>query len=403
MNVDVNFEKDYFAKNKEKILESIMPEISQNEFEKLAIILQLVGGKLNKSGEPFPINVLILGNPSTAKSEIFKSIKNSKFPNVEDVSSSNIDFKNFTEFLFENNNLVVLDEMDKILFNSKGVEVSSMNEFDLKEISKILQTGKYERKQISTPILAGANFNNSYVKDVSSFNESAKLISEAISLELPFYFDLFFFNLDTPRVDIDLDVAECILTKDTRIEKDEKVSKLDIFEVYKFLNYVKYNFNPILPLDLQKYIYKILFNLFSRFDLKENVGLLDKVNYFDCQKRAIEKLAIASAKLNQRKKVNIDDVNLAFDFLNNTLSNLKIKIQTQKEKNALKFTNKDIKDMIKIIEFLEFKGIDLTEEKILEEVSENHIWDIEFSRVLLEKLEFEGKISKFTKDKYFLN
>jgi replicative DNA helicase Mcm len=298
----------------EKIFGSIAPSIYGYEEIKEAIAYQLVGGvpKTMPDGIRIrgDINILLVGDPGTAKSQMLQYIAriaprgvytSGKGSTAAGLTATVIRDKNTNEFFLEAGALVLadkgiacIDEIDKM----RPEDRSAIHEAMEQQTISIAKAGIVVQLNARSSILAAAN--PAFGRYVPQ-----RTIAENIQ-ELPVTilsrFDLIFTLLDRPEEGRDRSMTEHILKlhQGIRIEKESMIER-EFFKKYLF--YIRKNANPRLSEGSIKKIEEFFLAMRAQGE-----GADSPVPITMRQLEAIIRLSEARAKLALSKEVTEEDV-----------------------------------------------------------------------------------------------
>ncbi|MDD1764444.1 MAG: minichromosome maintenance protein MCM [Candidatus Methanomethyliaceae archaeon] len=298
----------------QKIFGSIAPSIYGYEEIKEAIAYQLAGGVTKTMPDGIKIrgdiNILLVGDPGTAKSQLLQYIArvaprgvytSGKGSTAAGLTATVMRDKNTNEFFLEAGALVIadkgvacIDEIDKM----RPEDRSAIHEAMEQQTISIAKAGIVVQLNARSSILAAANPTfGRYVPQRS--------ISENIS-ELPVTiisrFDLIFILIDRPQEARDRDTTEHILRLHRGL-KIEKGSMIDPLLLKKYLYYVRTHANPKLSEEASEKIEKFFLEMRGKDE-----GVDSPVPITMRQLEAVIRLSEARAKLALKKEVGKEDV-----------------------------------------------------------------------------------------------
>jgi len=298
----------------QKIFGSIAPSIYGYEEIKEAIAYQLAGGVTKTMPDGIrirgDINILLVGDPGTAKSQLLQYIArvaprgvytSGKGSTAAGLTATVMRDKNTNEFFLEAGALVIadkgvacIDEIDKM----RPEDRSAIHEAMEQQTISIAKAGIVVQLNARSSILAAANPTfGRYVPQRS--------ISENIS-ELPVTiisrFDLIFILIDRPEEARDRDMTEHILRLHQGL-KIEKGSMIDPLILKKYLYYVRRHANPKLSDEASEKIEKFFLEMRGKDE-----GVDSPVPITMRQLEAVIRLSEARAKLALKKEVGKEDV-----------------------------------------------------------------------------------------------
>jgi replicative DNA helicase Mcm len=286
----------------EKLIHSYAPDIFGYDDIKLSCLLQLVGGvKTKKRGD---INILLVGDPSMAKSELLKYGKSITQKSVY-TSGRGSTSAGLTIGMVKlsdgrmvaqagvlplcSGGYAFIDEFDKMGKDDR----SSMHEAMEQQTVSIAKAGISLTLDAKTSIMAAANpkFGN-YDPDLSlmdNINIPSPLLSR---------FDLIWLIRDSVNITEDLLKANHILDGFDETEQS-KQCRFSEDELTAFINEAK-KCTPKITKEVRDEIVKIYEKLRQSSDKELNIGIR--------QLEAMIRLSMAHAKLRFRETVQVDDI-----------------------------------------------------------------------------------------------
>jgi replicative DNA helicase Mcm len=298
----------------QKIFGSIAPSIYGYDEIKEAIAYQLAGGVTKTMPDGIKIrgdiNILLVGDPGTAKSQLLQYIArvaprgvytSGKGSTAAGLTATVMRDKNTNEFFLEAGALVIadkgvacIDEIDKM----RPEDRSAIHEAMEQQTISIAKAGIVVQLNARSSILAAANPTfGRYVPQRS--------ISENIS-ELPVTiisrFDLIFILIDRPEEARDRAMTEHILRLHQGL-KIEKGSMIDPLILKKYLYYVRRHATPKLSEEASERIEKFFLEMRGKDE-----GVDSPVPITMRQLEAVIRLSEARAKLALKKEVGKEDV-----------------------------------------------------------------------------------------------
>lgn len=306
-----------FAKEEncfEKLSQSYLPKIFDNEEIKQALILQHIGSSFDNQRNDS--HILLLGDPSTAKTEmITESISyNVRFVYASGTSSSKagmtataIKDELTGAWVLEpgvlpraNGGIAGLDEMDKL----NGDDEECMTEALEQQRISVNKANISTQLQTKCSFLAGANPKFSrFVDDIEitkQINFKAALLSR---------FDLIFLIRDTADELKDYKLINHMFQSHTDESKDISPEYSKDF-IKKYIYYCKTNFKPKLTKEVVELIAKYYVQI--RQCSTEN----QLINFTPRQIKGISRFACAYAKFHQTNIVTEEHIRYAFKLFN---------------------------------------------------------------------------------------
>lgn len=303
-----------------KLVHSYAPDIYGYDNIKLSCLLQLVGGvKTKKRGD---INILLVGDPSMAKSELLKYGKSITQKSVY-TSGRGSTSAGLTIGMVKlsdgrmvaqagvlplcSGGYAFIDEFDKMGKDDR----SSMHEAMEQQTVSIAKAGISLTLEAKTSIMAAANpkFGN-YDPDLSlmdNINIPSPLLSR---------FDLIWLIRDGVNITEDILKANHILDgfDETESSNDCRFNNL---ELSAFINEAK-KYTPKITKEVRDEIVKIYEKLRQSSNSELNIGIR--------QLEALIRLSMAHAKLRFKEHVELDDINAVKDLLVDMFNNFGIDI-----------------------------------------------------------------------------
>lgn len=307
-----------------KLISSIAPALYGLEEIKEAIALQLFGGEpkvlKDKSRVRGDIHILLVGDPSTAKSALMKVVSG-LIPRGRYVSGKGVTGAGLTatvvrdeEFLggwvleagalvLCNRSLIAIDEFEKI---EKTDQVALHEAMEGQTIS-IAKANIVATLPAQTAILGGGNPKLGRFDPYLPIKEQID-IPETILAR----FDLKFALRDIPNPEIDAKLAEHILK--ARFFAEEEVKPVIDTELFrKYVAYSRKNCHPKLTKEAAEEIKKFYLELRERSGEEAPIAITPR------QYEALIRLAEASAKVQLRNEVNREDAIRAINLMKASL------------------------------------------------------------------------------------
>jgi len=386
----------------EKLVASIAPAIYGLDDIKLAIALQLFGGEehiqKDRSRVRGEIHILLIGDPSTAKSQLMK-VASTLIPRARYVSGKGItgvgitatvtrDEELFGGWVLEagalvlcNKSLLAIDEFEKI---DKQDMVALHEAMELGQIS-IAKANIVATLPARTSILAGGNPKFGRFDPYLPIKEQIEVPETILSR-----FDLKFALRDVPNPEIDEKILTHIIkARHLETEKVEPPIPADLFR--KYVAYARKNCHPKITEEAAEEIKKFFLNLRSKYVEGAPVSITFR------QYEALIRLAEASAKVQLREEVTREDALRAIKLMSASLRQLgfepetgAIDIDRLEGARATAMQRSKIRTVVSIIEELEkVQGKEIPYDDVVKKAKASGIEDIED---ILRKMQQEGII-----------
>ena len=318
----------------DRLIASFAPHIRGHALFKEAILLLIVGSiqRVLTDGTKIrgDINVFLVGDPGTAKSEMLKfcariaprglytSGRGSTAAGLTAAvvrDASGIFMLEAGAVVLGDQGLVCIDEFDKM----RPEDRSALHEVMEQQSASIAKGGIVATLNARTSILAAAN-------PMFGKYDIFKNIYENVNLPIPLLtrFDLVFIVRDIPSQEKDRSIAQHIISQHGSSGTDT-TSLIDIDILTKYLSYAKRG-EPALTKEAE--------NLIMEFYLKmRNISGDDKENMITITPRQLEgliRLATARARLLLKNKVEGEDADRAIYLFNEMLKNSGTDVNTGK-------------------------------------------------------------------------
>jgi replicative DNA helicase Mcm len=373
----------------EKLISSFAPHIYGHEVIKEAILLLIVGSVSKKledgSTRRGDINVLLVGDPGTAKSEMLKFAAkiaprglytSGRGTTAAGLTAAVIRDKSGIYMLeagavvLGDQGLVCIDEFDKI----KPEDRSALHEVMEQQTCSVAKGGIVATLNARTSILSAAN-------PLYGKYDPYKNITENVNLPVPLLtrFDLIFIVRDTPEKERDSLIASHILEIHRDVEHAAKPAiEIDLFS--KHLSYAKMNEPALTPeaIDLVRSYYMDMRKV-------ESEGM---ITVTPRQLEGLVRLATARARLLLKDRVDEEDAKRAIYLVDQMMRTAGVDVNTGKTDLGV-FYNKPQSVVSKEKQFMEvFRALAGTENNDVED------------KVLVEELVKTGKFSDEEAKKY---
>ena len=315
----------------QKLIESYAPHIRGQETIKEAILLLIVGStqRLLQDGSKIrgDVNVFLVGDPGTAKSEMLKFCAriaprglytSGRGSTAAGLTAAVVRDKTGIMMLeagavvLGDQGLVCIDEFDKM----KPEDRSALHEVMEQQSASIAKGGIVATLNARTSILAAAN-------PMYGKYDPFKNITENVNLPIPLLtrFDLIFVVRDIPSKERDRNIAKHIIDLHTP-EGTENRSLIDVDILTKYLAYAK-RFNPTLTKEAEDKIIDYYMKM-------RNVDSEEMITVTPRQLEGLVRLATARARLLMKSQVEDEDAQRAIDLMQSMLSDAGVDVNTGK-------------------------------------------------------------------------
>ena len=315
----------------QKLIDSFAPHIRGQEVIKEAILLLIVGStqRLLQDGSKIrgDVNVFLVGDPGTAKSEMLKfcariaprglytSGRGSTAAGLTAAvvrDKSGIMMLEAGAVVLGDQGLVCIDEFDKM----KPEDRSALHEVMEQQSASIAKGGIVATLNARTSILAAAN-------PMYGKYDPFKNITENVNLPVPLLtrFDLIFVVRDIPSKERDRNIAKQIIDLHTPTGTENR-SLIDVDILTKYLAYAK-RFSPNLTKEAEDKIIDYYMKM-------RNVDSEEMITVTPRQLEGLVRLATARARLLMKDQVEDEDAQRAIDLMQSMLQDAGVDVNTGK-------------------------------------------------------------------------
>lgn len=312
-----------------KLINSFAPHIRGQEIIKESILLLMVGSTQRQLQDGSKIrgdiNVFLVGDPGTAKSEMLKfcariaprglytSGRGSTAAGLTAAvvrDKSGIMMLEAGAVVLGDQGLVCIDEFDKM----KPEDRSALHEVMEQQSASIAKGGIVATLNARTSILAAAN-------PMYGKYDPFKNITENVNLPIPLLtrFDLIFVLRDIPAAEKDRNIAKHIIDLHTPVGTENR-SLIDAEILTKYLAYAK-RFNPSLTKAAEEKIIDYYLKM-------RTVESQEMVTVTPRQLEGLVRLATAKARLLMKPQVDEDDAQRAIDLMQSMLQDAGVDVNT---------------------------------------------------------------------------
>ena len=320
------------------LVSSLAPQIYGLREIKQAALLMLFGG-VDKKEEGFSTrgqpNVLLVGDPGVAKSQLLKYVqsiaprglftsgKGSSAAGLTAAIVRDTDTGDITleagAMVLADRGICLIDEFDKMSENDR----SAIHEAMEQQTVSVAKAGIFATLNARTGVFAAANPKYGRYEDQRSFSENVNLTPAILSR-----FDLVFILKDKPNEENDSILAAHILQQHIENIEDTPQNRLmDEEKLKKYIKFASNNFKPILTNEATEKIRDFYVQMRNRYGGNMNNGE-GSVTITARQLEGIIRLAEAKAKASLKKEVSKEHAQFAIDLMEYSLKEIAIDPET---------------------------------------------------------------------------
>lgn len=320
----------------EDLINSIAPNIMGMEKIKESMLISMIGG-VNRDDVRGDINMLMVGDPGTAKTKLLEFITSviqpSAYASGRSASAAGLlaGVDNLSDgtrvaragvVVLCNGGVVALDEMDKM----SNTDRSALHESMSTQHFSLVKIGINRKWEVKTTIIGAANpyGGNKYDPSVS-IKDNIRLSDSLLSR-----FALIFLVLDEPDLDHDREVAQHII----RARQGKIISPLNVESLSMYINYAK-TFCPVISDEAGSFLLDWWSKL-RQESQKDNTPEVDHRVMED-----LNRITEAYARARFSNEATIDDAERAVDLLSASLHSLFMNTPGERAESSGRGMNKD--------------------------------------------------------------
>ena len=315
----------------QRLIDSFAPHIKGHELIKEAILYLIVGSnqRILSDGSKIrgDINIFLVGDPGTAKSEMLKFCAriaprglytSGRGSTAAGLTAAVVRDKNGI-FMLEagavvlgDQGLVCIDEFDKMSPEDR----SALHEVMEQQTASIAKGGIVATLNARTSILSAAN-------PMYGKYDPFKNITENVNLPIPLLtrFDLIFVVRDIPSKERDRNIARHIMDLHSATGIENR-SLIDVDILTKYLGYAK-RLTPTMTKDAEE-------KLLEYYMKMRNVESEEMITVTPRQLEGLIRLATARSRLLMKTEVDADDAQRAIDLMESMLHDAGVDVNTGK-------------------------------------------------------------------------
>ncbi len=317
----------------DKLVGSLAPSIFGLKEVKEAILLQMFGGVQHilpdKTRIRGDIHILLLGDPSVAKSQLLK-LTSSTIPRGKYASGGGVTGTGLTATVFKDEELGdwVLEAGALVLANKSLMAIDEFDKIDREDLSRLHEALEQQTISIAkasivatlpaqVSVLAGANPTFGRFDPLKPMAEQTKIPETLLSR-----FDLKFALRDVPDRERDERLASHILETRLHPEKIEPEISTDLLR--KYIAYARKFCKPQMTRDAVEMLKKFY------LDMRAMSGGSGTIAITLRQNEALMRLSEASAKIRLGENVEVRDAERAIHIMKESLRQLALDAETGK-------------------------------------------------------------------------
>ncbi len=317
----------------DKLVGSLAPSIFGLKEVKEAILLQMFGGTQHILPDTTrirgDIHILLLGDPSVAKSQILK-LASSTIPRGKYASGGGVTGTGLTATVFKDEELGdwVLEAGALVLANKSLMAIDEFDKIDREDLSRLHEALEQQTISIAkasivatlpaqVSVLAGANPTFGRFDPLKPMAEQTKIPETLLSR-----FDLKFALRDVPDRERDEKLASHILETRLHPEKIEPEISTDLLR--KYIAYARKFCKPEMTRDAVEMLKKFY------LDMRAMSGGSGTIAITLRQNEALMRLSEASAKIRLGENVEVRDAERAIHIMKESLRQLALDAETGK-------------------------------------------------------------------------
>ncbi len=319
----------------EKLVASVAPGIYGLSEVKEAIVLQMFAGEqhvlMDKTRIRGNIHILLVGDPSTAKSQIMK-LTSTLIPRGKYASGTGVTGAGLTATVVKDEDFMggwVLEAGALVMANRSVCAIDEFSHVAPSDMSKLQEAMSMETISIAkasivatlpaqTSILAGANPKFGRFDPYIPIREQVDINEVLLSR-----FDLRFALRDLPNPERDGKIAEHILNM-RHFQQESSIPEIDPAFLRKYISYARANVHPVLTKDAGNFLKDFYLQMRSKSGEDSPVAIT--VRQYD----ALIRISEASAKVRLSPTVEPEDAQRAIKLMSFSLRQFGFEPETGK-------------------------------------------------------------------------